>query len=443
MGFRDDFKWGVATASFQIEGGYEDRGDTVWDMFCRKNGAVAFGHDGKMACDHYNRYKEDVALMKQMGVKTYRFSLSWSRIMPDGLGRINQKGVDFYNNLIDELIANGIEPYITLFHWDYPTALYRKGGWLNSESPVWFEEYTKVVVDLFSDRVSNWFTLNETLCFISVGHANGEHAPGLKLSEEDVLLAGHHALLAHGRAVRTIRKYSKTKPNIGYAPVGEVKVPASDSPEDIKAAYEEMFKVIKPHYWGNAMWIEPIMTGRYAEGMLEILKNAGIEVTEEEMEIISEPIDFLGMNIYVGGRVGKDGYVPSKVGFDQTTMTWEMTPEALYWGPKFYYERYKKPVYITENGMSNVDIVSEDGKVHDPQRIEFLRRYIKELKRAADDGVEILGYFQWSLMDNFEWAEGYQRRFGLIYVDYPTQKRIMKDSAYWYKNLIENNGADL
>lgn len=443
MGFREDFKWGAATASFQVEGGYEERGENIWDMFCRKEGAVAFGHDGKIACDHYHRYKEDVAIMKKIGLKAYRCSISWSRIFPNGLGEVNQKGVDFYNNLIDELIANGIEPYITLFHWDYPLALYHKGGWLNPDSPKWFAEYTKKVVELFSDRVSHWFTLNETLCFISVGHANGEHAPGVKLSEEDVMIMAHHALLSHGLAVRTIRKYAKKKPVIGYAPVGEVKIPKTNSPEDIKAAYDEMFRVYNPHYWGNMIWIDPLFSGKYDDEILEVFKKNNIKITDEEMKIISEPIDFLGMNIYLGGRISASGAVQPKVGFDQTAIGWEMTPEALYWGPKFYYERYKLPVYITENGMANTDVVSEDGNVHDPQRIEFLRRYIKELKRAADDGVDIRGYFQWSLMDNFEWAEGYQKRFGIVYVDYPTQKRIIKDSAYWYKDLIEKNGENL
>lgn len=443
MSFPKNFNWGVATASFQIEGGYEHRGENIWDMFCRRDGAVAFGHDGKVACDHYNRYKEDVAIMKELGVKTYRFSLSWSRIFPEGLGKINQDGVNFYNSLIDELLKNGIEPYITLFHWDYPLALYRRGGWLNPDSPKWFEEYAKTVAELFSDRVSHWFTLNETLCFISVGHANGEHAPGLKLSEEEVLLAGHHALLAHGLAVRALRKYAKKTPIIGYAPVGEVKVPHTESEADIKAAYEQMFGVISPHYWGNAMWTDPIFTGKYADETLDVFRKCNIEITDEDMKIISEPIDFLGVNIYVGARVSADGYAPSRIGFDQTAINWEMTPESLYWGPKFYYERYKKPIYITENGMANVDLISEDGKVHDPQRIEFLRRYLKQLKRASEEGVEILGYFQWSLMDNFEWAEGYQKRFGLVYVDYPTQKRIIKDSGYWYKNLIETNGDSL
>lgn len=444
MSFPKNFTWGAATASFQIEGGYDTRGKCIWDMMCEKSGAVAFGHDGKTACDHYNRFREDVALMKQLGIKAYRFSLSWPRLIPDGLGKINPDGVRFYNELIDELLKNGIEPYITLFHWDYPLSLYEKGGWLNPESPEWFAEYTKIAVELFSDRVKYWFTLNETQCFISVGHANGEHAPGLKMSEYEVMLCAHHAHLAHGRAVQTIRKYSKQTPQIGFAPVGDVKVPATDSPEDIRAAYEEMFRPINPHYWGNAIWIEPVMTGKYPDEISEYYEKNGIKITDEDMKIIGQPIDFLGMNIYSGARVSASGKpVAPKVGFDQTAIGWEIVPESLYWGPKFYWERYKKPIFITENGMANVDLVSADGKVHDPQRIEYLRRYLKNLRRASEEGAEILGYFQWSLMDNFEWAEGYQKRFGLIYIDYETKQRIPKDSFEWYSDTIAKNGENL
>jgi len=437
MGFTNDFVWGCASASFQIEGGADERGDTVWDMFCRRDGAVAFGQDGKYACDHYHRVKEDVKIMRDMGLKAYRFSVSWARILPDGTGKINRKGIDFYNTLIDELIANGITPYMTIFHWDYPTALYRKGGWLNPDSPKWFEEYTKVLMDNFSDRVTNFITLNETLCFIGLGYGTGVHAPGLKLSEEEVLLAGHNALKAHGLSVRTIRRYAKKTPNIGYAPVGEVKIPSSNAKEDIEAAYNEMFRPYDPHYWGNMMWVDPVMTGKYHDEICDAFKKYGIEITDGDMKLISEPIDFLGMNIYVGSKIPP---VSPKAGFDQTAIGWEMSPEALYWGPKFYYKRYKKPIYITENGLANVDIVSGDGKVHDPQRIEFTRRYLANLKKAVDEGVDVKGYFHWSIMDNFEWAEGYQKRFGLVYVDYETFERIPKDSSYWYADVIKNNG---
>lgn len=443
MGFPKNFQWGAATASFQIEGGKDSRGESVWDMFCRKEGAVAYQHDGTVACDHYHRFREDIALMKKMGLKTYRFSISWPRILPDGLGKINQEGVDFYNQLIDILLENEIEPYITLFHWDYPLSLYRRGGWLNPESPKWFSEYTKIIMNLFSDRVSHWFTLNENLCFISVGHANGTHAPGLRLSEEEVMLCAHHSLLAHGMAVGVIREHAKKTPTVGFAPVGEVKIPASSRPEDITAAYNAMFRVCNPHYWGNAIWIDPVMTGHYADELMDCFRKYRIPVSKEDLKLIGSPIDFLGMNIYVGETMDAKGKVPLSPGFDQTMMGWEITPEALYWGPRFYYERYHKPIYITENGIANLDLVSADGKVHDPQRIEFLRRYFTCLKQACRDGVDIRGYFHWSLLDNFEWAEGYQKRFGLVYVDYSTGNRILKDSALWYRDIIATNGENL
>ncbi len=444
MSFSKDFVWGAATASFQIEGGYDTRGRCIWDMMCEKAGAVAFGHNGRIACDHYHRFREDIAMMKQLGIKAYRFSISWPRLIPDGTGKINEDGVRFYNELIDELVKNGIEPYITLFHWDYPLELYKRGGWLNPESPEWFAQYSKIVVDLFSDRVKYWFTLNETQCFISVGHANGEHAPGLKMSEYEVMTCAHNAHLAHGLAVQVIRANAKRTPFIGFAPVGDVKVPATSSEADIQAAYKEMFRPLNPHYWGNAIWVEPVMTGKYPDEIREYFDNNHIRVTDEHMKIIGEPIDFLGMNIYTAGRISASGKpAEPKVGFDRTDIGWEVVPESLYWGPKFYYQRYKKPIYITENGMANVDFVSGDGKVHDPQRIEFLRRYLLQLRRASEEGVDVKGYFQWSLMDNFEWAEGYQKRFGIVYVDYETLERTPKDSFEWYSKIIAGNGDNL
>lgn len=444
MGFQKNFLWGAATAAFQIEGGYSDRGESVWDMFCRKPGAVAHHHDGITACEHCTHYREDIRLMKELGIQTYRFSISWPRILRDGLGAVNPEGVRFYHDLIDELLKNEIIPYVTLFHWDYPLSLYHRGGWLNPDSPKWFAEYTKIIMELFSDRVSNWFTLNENLCFISVGHAQGTHAPGLQLSEEEVMRCAHHSLLAHGMAVQTIRAYAKTPPNIGFAPVGDTKIPNTESKEDIAAAYAQMFRPANPHYWGNALWIDPVMTGQYQPELLDYFCRHHISVTDADMQIIGEPIDFLGMNIYTADRVCASGSpVPPQTGFDQTAIGWEITPEALYWGPRFFYQRYKKPIYITENGMANTDIISMDGKVHDPQRIAFLHQYLTCLKRAADDGADIKGYFHWSLMDNFEWAEGYQKRFGLIYVDYPTQRRIPKDSFSWYRDIIRSNGETL
>ncbi|MBQ6814377.1 MAG: beta-glucosidase [Lachnospiraceae bacterium] len=453
MGFKKDMVWGGATASYQIEGAaFEDgKGLNVWDICCEKPGFVRDGDTGIEACDHYHRYKEDVALMKQLGFNAYRFSLSWARILPDGTGKVNEAGLDFYDKLVDELLSAGIEPYVTLFHWDYPYELYKKGGWLNKDSSDWFAEYTKVVVDRLSDRVTHWMTLNEPQLFINTGHADGVHAPGLKLDRGQILIAGHNALLAHGKACQVIRKYSKKPCEIGFAPAIGVVCPATTDEKDIEAAKKAMFEasIFENATWSVAYWMEPVMNGRYPEESIKANGKWWPDFPEEDMKIIHQPIDFCGMNSYFGSYVkaadNELGYEFCKFssGYPRTEMDWEITPEILYYGPKFLYERYKKPILITENGMAGMDFVHLDGKVHDPQRIDFLHRYLKEYKKAADDGVDIKGYLQWSLMDNFEWAEGYRKRFGLIYVDYETKERILKDSAYWYADVIKNNGENL
>ncbi|MDF2524209.1 MAG: bglA [Clostridiales bacterium] len=450
MGFPEKFIWGAATAAYQIEGAaFEDgKGWSVWDSLCRKDGAIREGDNGDVACDHYHRYKEDVEMMKEIGLKAYRFSISWPRILPEGIGRVNEKGLDFYDRLVDELLEAGITPYITLFHWDYPLELYKKGGWLNPHSSDWFSEYTKVVVDRLSDRVNHWITQNEPQCYINLGHSLGIHAPGLKLSMADVLQAAHNSHLAHGKSVQVIRKYAKRNPIIGYAPVGGVFIPKTESKEDIEAARKAMFSYHDADLWNNAWWMDPIFLGKYPEDGLKIFEQFLPHIGQDDMKTICQPLDFFGTNIYHGQvmTMSKDGRsvkVKQTPGYRKTSFNWPVAPEALYWGPKFFYERYKKPILITENGLSNTDWIALDGKVHDPQRIDFLYRYIKEYQKAGEDGVDIMGYFAWSLLDNLEWAEGYNERFGLVHVDYQTQKRTLKDSAYWYKEVISSNGKIL
>lgn len=453
MGFCKDFAWGTATSSYQIEGGaYENgKGIHIWDVFCKETGRIAGGQTGDIACDHYHRFREDVAIMKDMGLKAYRFSLSWSRILPNGTGKVNEAGIQFYNKLIDELLAAGIEPYITLFHWDYPYELYQKGGWLNAESVEWFGEYAKVVAEHFSDRVTKFFTLNEPQCFIGLSYLDGVHAPGVKAPLKDTFIMAHHVLKAHGMAVRMLRKYAKQEIQIGYAPTGSMSYPASSRPEDIEAARTHLFGLQEDDNnwtWNVSFWSDPVILGAYPKEVLERYGKYLPEITDEDMQLISEPIDFYGQNIYNGNQIrcGSDGQ-PELVrrydGFPRTAIGWPITPECLYWGPKFLYERYKKTIFITENGLSCHDVISLDGKVHDPNRIDFLNRYLRCLKKAAEDGVDVRGYFQWSLMDNFEWHSGYGERFGLVYVDYITQKRILKDSAYWYRAVVETNGENL
>ncbi|MBV9864376.1 MAG: beta-glucosidase [Abitibacteriaceae bacterium] len=450
MSFPKEFVWGAAAASYQIEGAAREdgKGLSVWDMLCRKPGAIWSGHSGDVACDHYHRYPEDIGLMQQIGLYAYRLSLSWPRIMPDGVGTVNDAGLAFYDRLIDALLAANITPYVTLFHWDYPYELYCRGGWLNRDSSDWFAEYTAVVVDKLSDRVRHWMTLNEPQCFIGLGHSTGEHAPGVKLPFAEVLRAGHNSLLAHGKAVQTIRAHSKQPCEIGYAPVGVVKMPASDAPEDIEVARQAMFSVTNKGPWNNTWWMDPVILGQYPEDGLKLFGADVPEVRPGDLETICQPLDFFGTNIYQGERVkanaaGQAESVPLRTGHELTAFRWPVTPDALYWGPRFFWERYKLPIVITENGLSNIDWVSLDGQVHDPQRIDYTARHLLELERAGQDGVDIRGYFHWSLMDNFEWAEGYKERFGLIYVEYPTQQRILKDSAHWYAEVIKSNGAAL
>ena len=450
QGFMTNFVWGAAAAAFQIEGASfeDDKGWSVWDMMCRKKNTIWENHTGDIACDHYHRYKEDVSFMQQIGIRGYRTSVSWPRVIPNGIGVVNEKGLDFYDHLVDTCLAAGVQPWITLFHWDYPYELYCRGGWLNPDSPQWFAEYTGVVVDRLSDRVTNWVTMNEPQCFIGQGLYIGIHAPGDRLGLKPMLRAGHHALLAHGRSVQVIKSRAKTPATIGYAPVGVIRMPAQETEGDIQAARSEMFSMRDESYWNNTWWTDPIFLGCYPEDGLSIYGDNAPKFTDQEMKIISEPVDFCGANIYNGRETSTDKSgcpiaVDRSAGYPMSTFNWPVTPQCLYWGPKFYYERYGKPIVITENGMTNVDWVSLDGKVHDPQRIDFLHRYLLQLRRAANEGVPIWGYFQWSLTDNFEWAEGFSKRFGLIHVDYATQKRTLKDSAYWYRDVIATNGQNL
>lgn len=449
MGFRKDFVWGAATSAYQIEGAAseEGKGATVWDEFCRQPGKVFHGDTGEIACDHYHRYQEDIAMMKEMGIRAYRFSVDWARVIPDGTGKVNEQGIRFYDNLVNALLEAGIEPYMTLYHWDLPLELEHRGGWMNPEIVEWFGDYAALISEKFSDRVTHFFTINEPQCFIGLGYLNGVHAPGLKRSLSDTLLMAHNVLKAHGRAVQRLREKAKRAIEIGYAPTCGAVYPESEKPEDIEAARHSYFSIPEDDNWtwNVPWWSDPILLGQYPKEGRDRFEAYMPVVTDADMKLISEPIDFYGQNIYNGRcvRAGKDG-APENVerytGFPHTAIGWPVTPEALRWGPRFLYERYKKPIYITENGISCADVISLDGKVHDPQRIDFMERYLKELQKAADDGADIRGYFYWSLMDNFEWAEGYSQRFGLAYVDYRNQQRILKDSAYWYRQIIKKNG---
>lgn len=449
MGFSTNFIWGAAAAAYQIEGAYNEdgKGLNIWDVYSREPGRVAHGDTGDIACDHYHKFKEDIKLMKEIGIKYYRLSLNWTRILPDGIGKINQKGVDFYNQLFDTMLENGIEPMVTLFHWDYPYELHCKGGWLNSDSSDWFEEYAKTCTQLFSSRVKYWMTINEPQVFVGLGYDQGVHAPFIKASMPDLMRITHNVLLSHGKAVRAIRKYSKQDAIIGFAPTGPCVTPENESPEAIEKAREQSFDFGNEGYvFSNSWWGDPIVFGRYPDKAFELFGNNLKDLIKDgDMEIISSPIDFYGANIYSSSSTGITNGYPSNeyVGSPRTALDWTITDDALYWATRFLNQRYNLPVMITENGMACHDWVHLDGKVHDPNRIDYIARYLKGLKRAASENIDVMGYLYWSVMDNYEWAYGYDKRFGLIYVDYLTQERTIKDSGYWYGDVIKCNGDSI
>lgn len=454
MGFCEDFVWGSATAAYQVEGAMPEnhKGLSIWDAFCKEEGHIYENQSGDVACDQYHKYKEDVQIMKELGMKAYRFSVSWSRILPDGIGEVNSEGLAYYDRLVNELLANGIEPYMTLYHWDLPYELQKRGGWQNPDISKYFYAYAKIVTEHFSDRVSHYITINEPQCVAGLGYFTGEHAPGLKLGKRDFFEVWRNLLLAHGEAVKAIRKYAKQPVKIGMAPCSALYYPASDKKEDIEAARRATFEFqsdnINDLIWNIAAWSDPVFFGDYPKEMYQYFGDSLAKITKEEWKMISAPLDFYGQNMYNAVMIradeaGNPVRVPRPAGFPKTAIQWPVTPECMYWAPKFLYERYKKPFLITENGMSCHDCVSLDGKVHDPNRIDFIHRYLQAYRKAADDGIDLLGYFAWSTMDNFEWCYGYSERFGLIYVDYDTQERIKKDSAYYYKQVIESNGKCL
>ncbi len=450
MGFPKGFTWGAATASYQVEGAWDadGKGLSVWDAFCRRPGAIADGTSGETACDHYHRVEEDAALFAEIGLQAYRFSISWPRVLPGGTGAVNEKGLAFYDRLVDALLAKGVEPWVTLFHWDYPYALYTRGGWLNRDSADWFADYARVVVERLSDRVTHWITMNEPQCFIHFGHENAINAPGLKLPFPDVLRAAHHTLLAHGKAVQALRAHACKAPLVGVAPVVMPALPHTGSPEDVEAARRATFVMDQRSMMNNPWFTDPMLLGRYPEDGVKLFGADLPAFPDGDLATIRQPLDFLAANTYNGwlarAAEGKPfESVTRAPGYPRTSMNWPVTPEALYWGPRFLHERYGLPVVVSENGMANNDWVQLDGKVHDPQRIDFLARYLRALRRAIDDGVDVRGYFLWSAMDNFEWSHGHGPRFGIVHVDYPTGRRTPKDSAWWYRDVIRENGRGL
>jgi len=441
---KKDFVFGAATSAYQIEGAAQKdgKGESIWDVFSHTEGKVFGNHNGDVACNHYDLFKDDISLMKEMGLDAYRFSVSWPRIFPNGkTDSLNKKGLEFYDLLVNALLDAGIEPYLTIYHWDLPQALEEQGGWLNRSVTDDFADFSSFIVEHFSDRVTCFSTFNEPQCIAYLGYKTGEHAPGRVLDDASVAKVYHHLALAHGKAVKRMREAAKKEIQIGFSSTGILYVPYSDSEDDITLARKKSFELSLDDRWGFYFnyFCDPAILGKYPEMDIILKEKDNDFILDGDMEVICQKLDFLGLNIYHGTEISSELGVIDNEGKPVTAMHWPITERVLNYGVKFLFERYNLPIYITENGLSCNDKIYLDGKVHDAERIDYLARYLSELKKAIDDGVDVRGYFQWSLMDNFEWAEGYKERFGLIYVDFKTQKRILKDSAFWYKDFINSN----
>ena len=440
--FPSDFLWGAATAAYQIEGaaGEDGRRPSVWDTFCRLPGKVFSGHDGSVACDHYHLFPQDIELMKSLDIRHYRLSIAWPRVIPAGDGSVNPKGLDFYDRLIDALLDAGITPYVTLYHWDLPQALEDKGGWRSRRTALAFDRYARTVVRRLGSRVKNWFTVNEIVCFTKLAYEFGVHAPGVKEPPKIVNQIVHHALLAHGLAVRAVREFAQPGSLVGLVANPSVGVPAIERPDHIAASRL---------FWDreNAQCLAPVFLKAYPDWWLAE-QGPDAPITESgDLDIIASPTDFLGLNIYSGifvqPREDSEGYTPLPLSaqYPKADLAWlNVMPQALYWGIRHAVEAYGvKSLYVTENGAAYADRLLPDDTILDLDRREYLRNYLIQVHRALAEGFPVKGYFAWSLMDNFEWAEGYSKRFGIVYTDFPTQRRIPKLSARWYSEVIRQN----
>ena len=436
--FPRDFVWGCATAAYQIEGAVNEdgRGLTNWDVFSRTPGKVANGDTGDVACDSYHRYPEDIALLKALGVGAYRFSIAWARIFPNGRGAPNPKGVDYYDRLVDGLLAAGITPHATLFHWDLPAAL--PGGWQSRDTAYAFADYAGYMAGKLSDRVNHIMTVNELRCFTDLSYMVGLKAPGLKLPMRDVNQVRHHGVLAHGLGVQAVRAAARPGTQVGIADNTTMFVPVIETPEHIAATRTAMREE-------NAMFLTAILEGQYLDSYLTAQGKDAPHVATGDMKVIGSPLDFVSLNIYTPNyvRAAPDlpaGYaiLPHLPNSPRMVSPWlYVAPEVLYWGIRLVSELWSpKRIFISENGCSADDVMSPDGKVYDADRVMYLRNCLTHMQRAVREGYPLDGYFVWSLMDNFEWEDGYNTRFGIHHVDFKTQKRTPKLSAEWFKELI-------
>ncbi len=437
--FPADFVWGAATASYQVEGAYNEdgRGLSIWDTFSKTKGKVNYGHNGDVACDQYHLYKEDIKLMKELGIQSYRFSIAWSRIYPEGFGEINKPGITYYKNLCDELLAAGIDPCVTLYHWDLPQALEDMGGWRNRETAQYFAEYAETVFRELGSRVKMWITLNEPFCSAMLGHATGEHAPGLK-SLDTAYKVLHNLYLAHGMAVRRFRDGGLAG-KIGISLNLDLPRPATMSRDDFSAAQIAETK-------GARLYMDPLYGRGYPEWLLENDQDFKPDIREGDMLIIAEDLDFIGLNYYTEqAAVLKDGnkWESKKTDIEKTEMGWDIIPRGLTRLLVWISKNYDNPeIYVTENGAAFNDNLSDNRTVSsDPDRIGYLESHLNACKIAIAKGVSLKGYYLWSFLDNFEWAYGYTKRFGIVYVDFDTLERIPKDSFYYFRDYILSNGS--
>ncbi len=438
--FPDEFVWGAATAAYQIEGAAREdgRGPSIWDTFSHTPGKVAGGDTGDVACDHYHRWPEDIALMRELGLDAYRFSLAWPRILPDGTGAVNQQGLDFYDRLVDGLLAAGITPFATLYHWDLPQALQDQGGWANRATVDAFAHYADVVARHLGDRIKHWMTHNEPWVAAFMGHYTGEHAPG-HTDFSEALLAAHHILLSHGRAVPVLRAASGPEAQVGIVLFLNWAMPATDSEADRAAARRQDGFVSR---W----FLDPLFKGEYPADMVKLYGDLVPDISPGDLATIRAPLDFLGINYYFRDVVRHSDQPPfhtEKLAFTDniTAMGWEIYPDGLGALLRRVARDYQPPaIYITENGAAFPDTPGPDGQVDDQARLAYLRDHLAVCHRAIQDGVPLRGYFVWSLLDNFEWAYGYDKRFGVVYVDYETQARTLKSSGRWYARVARNNG---
>jgi beta-glucosidase len=445
--FPTDFIWGTATSAYQIEGSptADGAGRSIWHRFSHTPGNTWLDQTGDVACDHYRRYKDDVAIMAELGANAYRFSIAWGRILPHGTGAVNKKGIDFYSRLVDALLARGIKPNATLYHWDLPEALDDRGGWLNRDVADWFADYATTIFDALGDRVKLWSTLNEPWVVTDGGYLSGVLAPGhSNLFEAPI--ATHNQLRSHGKAVERFRAANAAKDGkIGITVNLEPKYPASDSLEDQTA-------VRRADAYMNRQFLDPVFLGSYPDELREIFGEAWPDWSAEDMRLIKQPIDFVGVNYYTR-RV--EQYYPDHLPLRtkhvpqpqhvETATNWEVFPEALTKVLLWVTERYGKPaIYITENGAAFYDPPHTiDGKIEDPLRVEYYRQHLRAAHDAMQKGADVRGYYAWSLLDNFEWAHGYSKRFGIVHVDYSTQQRTIKSSGRYYASVIASKGAIL